>query len=66
MLSQTAPRDRTSRSTTEDLVLTTIKDHAEALLRTVLADFNKLFAEDVAKYREATKNVTLFAEEPPL
>jgi RNA polymerase sigma factor (sigma-70 family) len=34
MLSQTAPRDRTSRSTAEDLVLTTITNHAEALLRT--------------------------------
>jgi photosystem II stability/assembly factor-like uncharacterized protein len=43
-------------------------ERAEAQLRTVLADFNKLFAEDVAKYREEVraKNVTLFGEEPPL
>ncbi|HYC92925.1 MAG TPA: hypothetical protein VEO54_27215 [Thermoanaerobaculia bacterium] len=43
-------------------------ERAEAQLRTVLADFNKLFAEDVAKYRQEVqaKNVTLFAEEPPL
>jgi photosystem II stability/assembly factor-like uncharacterized protein len=43
-------------------------DRAEALLRSVLADFNKLFAEDVAKYREEVRarNVALFAEEPPL
>jgi hypothetical protein len=43
-------------------------ERAEALLKTVLADFNKLFAEDVAKYRDEVraKNVTLFAEEPPL
>ncbi|HEX6084489.1 MAG TPA: hypothetical protein VF266_08180, partial [Thermoanaerobaculia bacterium] len=41
---------------------------AEALLRTVLADYNKLFAEDVAKYREEVraKNVMLVAEDPPL
>jgi hypothetical protein len=43
-------------------------ERAEAQLRTVLADFNKLFTEDVAKYREEVraKNVTLFGEEPPL
>lgn len=43
-------------------------ERAEAQLREVLADFNRLFAEDVAKYREEVraKNVALFAEEPPL
>jgi photosystem II stability/assembly factor-like uncharacterized protein len=43
-------------------------ERAEGLLKTVLADFNKLFAEDVAKYRDEVraKNVTLFGEEPPL
>ncbi|HEY0372153.1 MAG TPA: hypothetical protein VGD79_09130, partial [Thermoanaerobaculia bacterium] len=43
-------------------------DRAESLLKTVLADFNKLFAEDVAQYREQvrTKNVVLLPEEPPL
>ena len=43
-------------------------DRGEAELRRVIADFNKLFAEDVAKYREEVraKNVTLFGEEPPL
>jgi photosystem II stability/assembly factor-like uncharacterized protein len=41
---------------------------AEALLRTVLTDYNKLFAEDVARYREEVraKNVMLIAEESPL
>jgi hypothetical protein len=34
----------------------------------VLADFNKLFAEDVAKYRDEVRkaNVMLFGELPPL
>jgi len=43
-------------------------ERAEALLKSVLADFNKLFAEDVAKYRAEVraKNVVLFPEEPPL
>jgi photosystem II stability/assembly factor-like uncharacterized protein len=43
-------------------------DRAEAQLRTVIADFNKLFAEDVAKYREEVraKNVGLFADEPAI
>ncbi len=43
-------------------------DRAEASLRAVLADYNKLFAEDVAKYRAdvQAKKVGLFAEEPPL
>jgi len=37
-------------------------------LKTVLSDFNKLFVEDVAKYREEVSkaNVALFAEQPPL
>jgi hypothetical protein len=43
-------------------------ERAEAQLKTVLADFNKLFAEDVAKYREEVraKNVVLFPQDPPL
>jgi hypothetical protein len=43
-------------------------ERAEKLLQNVLADYNKLFAEDVAKYREEVRksNVTLFGEEPPL
>ena len=46
----------------------TYLERAEALLKVVLADFNKLFAEDVAKYRAEVraKNVVLFPEEPPL
>jgi photosystem II stability/assembly factor-like uncharacterized protein len=46
----------------------TYLDRAEAMLREVIAEFNKLFAEDVAKYREEVraKNVMLFGEEPPL
>jgi photosystem II stability/assembly factor-like uncharacterized protein len=41
---------------------------AEAELRTVLADFNKLYAEDVAKYREEVraKSVNLLNEDPPI
>jgi len=43
-------------------------ERAEAQLRVVLADFNKLFAEEVAKYREEVraKNVVLLPEEAPL
>jgi len=43
-------------------------ERAEKLLQTVLADFNRLFAEDVAKYREDVRkaNVSLLNEEPPL
>lgn len=43
-------------------------ERAEAELKTVLADFNRLFAQDVAKYRDEVRvaNVNLFAEEPPL
>ncbi|HEX8407401.1 MAG TPA: hypothetical protein VF883_00935 [Thermoanaerobaculia bacterium] len=46
----------------------TYLDRAEALLREVIADFNKLFAEDVARYRAEVraKNVVLFPEDPPL
>lgn len=41
---------------------------AEAELRTVLAEFNKLYAEDVAKYREEVraKSVNLLNEDPPI
>lgn len=41
---------------------------AETALRTVLADMNKVFAEDVAKYREQvrTANLVLLPEEKPL
>jgi photosystem II stability/assembly factor-like uncharacterized protein len=41
---------------------------AEAELRTILAEFNKLYAEDVAKYREEVraKSVTLLNEDPPI
>jgi hypothetical protein len=41
---------------------------AEAALRTVLADVNKVFAEDVAKYREQVRagNLVLLPEEKPL
>jgi photosystem II stability/assembly factor-like uncharacterized protein len=40
----------------------------EAALRTVLADVNKVFAEDVAKYREQvrTANLVLLPEEKPI
>ena len=43
-------------------------ERAEAQLKAVLADFNKLFAEEVSKYRTdvRAKNVVLFPEEPPL
>ncbi len=43
-------------------------ERAESELKTVLADFNRLFAEDVAKYRDEVRkaNVTLFPEQPPL
>ena len=43
-------------------------ERAETQVRTVLADFNRLFAEDVAKYRDEVRkaNVVLFPEEPPL
>jgi len=43
-------------------------DRAEKQLRDTLADFNKLFAEDVAKYRDEVRkaNVLLISEEPPL
>ncbi|HUP60409.1 MAG TPA: hypothetical protein VNA69_08330 [Thermoanaerobaculia bacterium] len=43
-------------------------EHAEAELRAVIADFNKLFAEDVAKFREEVRkgNVILFPEWEPL
>lgn len=46
----------------------TYLERAEAELKTVLADFNKLFAEDVAKYRDEVRaaNVSLFGELPPL
>ena len=45
-----------------------IRERAEAMLKTVLADFNKLFVEEVAKYRTdvRAKNVVLFPENPPL
>ncbi|HYH09559.1 MAG TPA: hypothetical protein VEK11_21100 [Thermoanaerobaculia bacterium] len=41
---------------------------AEAELRTVLADFNRLYAEDVAKYREDVRkqSVNLLNEDPPV
>jgi len=41
---------------------------AEEALRTVLADVNKLFAEDVTKYRESvrTANLVLLPEEKPI
>jgi hypothetical protein len=40
----------------------------EALLRAVVTDYNKLFAEDVARYREAVRksSVNLLPEEDPL
>jgi photosystem II stability/assembly factor-like uncharacterized protein len=43
-------------------------DRAEKQLKAVLADYNKLFAEDVAKYRDEVRarSVGLFGEEPPL
>lgn len=43
-------------------------ERAEKQLRETLTDFNKLFAEDVAKYREEVRkeNVQFLAEEPPL
>ena len=43
-------------------------DRAEAELRAVLADFNKLFAEDVAKYREEVRkgNLVLVPEAEPI
>ncbi|HET8796385.1 MAG TPA: hypothetical protein VFO89_01770, partial [Thermoanaerobaculia bacterium] len=43
-------------------------DRAEKQLRDTLTDFNKLFAEDVAKYREEVRkeNVTLLPEQPPV
>jgi photosystem II stability/assembly factor-like uncharacterized protein len=46
----------------------TYLERAEAQVRTVLADFNKLFAEDVARYRADVRkaNVVLLPEEPPL
>jgi photosystem II stability/assembly factor-like uncharacterized protein len=41
---------------------------AEAAMRPVIADFNKLFAEDVAKFREDVRkaNLVLLPEEPAL
>ena len=46
----------------------TYLERAENQLRAVIADFNKLFAEDVARYREeVTKaSVALFGEESPV
>lgn len=43
-------------------------DRAESLLRSVIADYNKLFAEDVAQYREAVRkaNLVLVPEFPPI
>jgi photosystem II stability/assembly factor-like uncharacterized protein len=39
-------------------------ERAESMLRTVIADFNKLYAEDVARFREAAAKVA--ASEPEL
>jgi photosystem II stability/assembly factor-like uncharacterized protein len=46
----------------------TYLERAEKQLRETLIDFNKLFAEDVAKYREDVRkeNVVLLPEQPPL
>lgn len=46
----------------------TYLQRGEEFLREVLADFNKLYAEDVAKYRTEVlaEKVTLFPEDPPL
>lgn len=46
----------------------TYLDRAERLLRNVLADYNKLFAEEVAKYRDEVRkqNLVLLPEWPPL
>jgi photosystem II stability/assembly factor-like uncharacterized protein len=46
----------------------TYLERAENLARSVLAEFNRLYAEDVAKYREAVRkqNLVLLPEEPPL
>jgi photosystem II stability/assembly factor-like uncharacterized protein len=43
-------------------------DRAESELRNVLADYNKLFAEDVTKYRDEVRarNVALFGEVDPI
>jgi hypothetical protein len=43
-------------------------DRAEALLRTVLADYNRLFAEDVARFREEVRklNVQLLPDVEPI
>ena len=43
-------------------------DRAEALLRSVLADYNRLFAEDVARFREDVRklNVQLLPEVEPI
>ena len=46
----------------------TYLDQAEVDLRAVLTDFNKLFAEDVAKYREEVRKATvvLLPEQEPI
>jgi sortilin (neurotensin receptor 3) len=46
----------------------TYLERAEKQLRETLVDYNKMFAEDVAKYREEVRktNVVLLTEEPPL
>ncbi|HEX7829194.1 MAG TPA: hypothetical protein VF787_06035, partial [Thermoanaerobaculia bacterium] len=46
----------------------TYLERAEKQLRETLVDYNKLFAQDVAKYREEVRksNVVLLTEEPPL
>jgi hypothetical protein len=43
-------------------------DQAESLLRTVLADYNRLYAEDVAKFRTLVReaNVLLLPEDKPI
>jgi hypothetical protein len=46
----------------------TYLERAETELRAVLADYNKLFAEDVAKYREEVRkaSLVLLPEEKPI